>query len=100
MLKHIVMWKFKEDVDGCSPQDHARWMKEHLEALVGVIPEIRFLEVGVDTNHGEMAYDAVLISVFDDAEAMERYKKHPAHQAVSTYCKKVRLSRTVVDYEF
>lgn len=99
MLKHIVMWKFKEDVDGKNPQDHARWMKEHLEALVGVIPEIRSLEVGVNINPSEMAYDAVLISTFDDAEAMRRYKIHPAHQAVSTYCKGVRLNRTVVDYE-
>lgn len=98
MLKHVVMWRFKEDVEGKSRTEHALWMKEHLEQLIGVVPEIRSLEVGVNVNTGEMAYDAVLISTFDNAEALKKYKIHPAHQAVSAYCKAVRESRTVVDY--
>lgn len=99
MLKHVVMWRFVEGAEGKSRSEHAQWMKEHLEALVGVVPEIRALEVGIDCNRGAAAYDAVLISFFDDAEALKRYKNHPAHQAISTHCKQVRESRTVVDYE-
>lgn len=99
MLKHVVMWKFKAGIDGKSRKEQAEWMKTHLEQLVGVIPEIRELEVGINTKSDEMAYDAVLISLFDDAEALNRYKNHPAHLAVSAYCKGVRESRTVVDYE-
>lgn len=99
MLKHIVMWRFKEQADGKSRQEHACWMKEQLERLVGVVPEIRALEVGVNVNPGPMAYDAVLVSLFDNAEALARYKAHPAHRAVSDYCKQVRENRTVVDYE-
>ncbi|MGN0047503.1 MAG: Dabb family protein [Bacteroides sp.] len=99
MLKHVVMWRFREQAEGKSRQEHAQWMKKHLERLIGVVPEIRSLEVGVNRNPGSMAYDAVLISLFDDAEALARYKAHPAHQEVSAYCKSVRESRTVVDYE-
>ena len=99
MLKHVVMWRFVEGAEGKSRSEHAQWMKEHLEALVGVVPEIRALEVGIDCNRGAAAYDAVLISLFDDAEALKRYKNHPAHQAISTHCKQGRESRTVVDYE-
>ena len=66
---------------------------------MGVVPEIRTLEVGIDCNKGAAAYDAVLISLFEDAEALKRYKHHPAHLAISTYCKQVRESRTVVDFE-
>lgn len=99
MLKHVVMWRFVEGAEGKSRSEHAQWMKEHLEALVGVVPEIRALEVGIDCSRGATAYDAVLISLFDDAEALKRYKNHPAHQAISTHCKQVRESRTVVDFE-
>lgn len=99
MLKHVVMWRFIEGAEGKSRSEHAQWMKEHLEALVGVVPEIRALEVGIDCNKGAAAYDAVLISLFEDAEALKRYKHHPAHLAISTYCKQVCESRTVVDFE-
>ena len=48
MLKHIVMWRFIDGANGKSKKEHALWVKENLEALVGVIPEIRSLEVGVN----------------------------------------------------
>lgn len=99
MLKHVVMWRFVDGAEGKSREEHARWMKEHLEALVGVVPEIRALEVGIDCNRGAAAYDAVLITLFDDEESLKRYKQHPAHLAVSNYCKQVREQRTVVDFE-
>lgn len=99
MLRHVVMWRFKEGAEGKTRIQHAQWMKEHLEQLSGIVPEIRSIEVGVNQNPDEMAYDAVLIADFDDTDAMKRYKVHPAHRVVSDYCKAVRESRTVVDYE-
>lgn len=99
MLKHIVMWCFKEGAEGKSRLEHAQWMKEHLEALVGVVPEIRSLEVGVNINPSEAAYDAVLVSTFDDFDSMQRYQKHPAHLEVAAYCKQVSEVRSSVDYE-
>ena len=102
MLKHVVMWRFIEGAEGKSRLEHAQWMKEHLEALVVVVPEVRSMEVGINVNpqvESEAVYDAVLISLFDDAEALGRYKVNPVHQAISGYCKRVRQARTVVDYE-
>lgn len=99
MLKHIVMWRFVEGAQGKSRVEHAQWMKEHLEALVGVVPEIRSMEVGVNVAPSPSAYDAVLISTFDDKEALDRYKVNPAHKAVAAYCKEVRELRADVDYE-
>ena len=98
MLKHIVMWKFKPETEGRTRKENAFWMKEHLEDLVGKIPEIQSLEVGVNVNESETAYDAVLVSTFEDDAALTSYKNNPSHQAVSAYCKKVRESRVVVDY--
>ncbi len=98
MLKHIVMWRFREGAEGGSRQEHARWMKEHLEALVGVVPQIQSLEVGVNEFSSAAAYDAVLTVTFRSKEELDAYKVHPAHVAVSEHCEKVRESRVVVDY--
>lgn len=98
MLKHIVMWKFIDGALDQSAADHALWMKQHLEALVGVVPEIRHLEVGINTSHSPMAYDAVLTLTVDDADALQRYRQHPAHQEISQHCHAVRSARVVVDY--
>ncbi len=98
MLKHIVMWKFKSEAEGRTRKENAFWMKEHLEGLIGRIPEILSLEVGVNINESEVAYDAVLVSAFENESALNAYKNNPLHQAVSAYCKKVRESRIVVDY--
>lgn len=99
MLKHIVMWRFIDEAEGQSVREHAEWMKSHLEALVGVVPEIKQLEVGVNQAESPAAFDAVLTLLVEDAEALSRYKAHPAHQAISTHCKAVRSDRVVVDYE-
>ena len=98
MLKHIVMWRLADNAEGRTKAENARWMKEHLEALVGVVPQLLSAEVGINVCESDMAYDAVLVSTFEDRRALESYKVHPAHKAVSDYCKKVRLSRVVCDY--
>lgn len=98
MLKHIVMWKLKPEAEGKTKAENALWMKEHLEALVGVVPEACSLQVGVNVKESEMAYDAVLISTFENEEALAAYKVNPRHVEISSYCKKIRESRVVVDF--
>lgn len=98
MLKHIVMWKLKPEAEGKTKAENAKWLKEHLEALVGIVPEIRSVQVGINVKESESAYDAVLISTFDDKESLEAYKVNPAHIAISNYCRKVRNSRVEVDF--
>lgn len=99
MFKHIVMWRFIDGAGGKSKKEHALWVKENLEALVGIIPEIKSLEVGVNVCVAGTAYDAVLVSTFESAEAMEIYKVHPAHVAVAAYFKGITEGRAEVDYE-
>lgn len=99
MFKHIVMWRFIDGANGKSKREHARWAKESLEALVGVVPEILSLEVGVNVCMAGTAYDAVLVSAFESAEAMERYKVHPAHVAVAEGFKGITEGRAEADYE-
>lgn len=58
MLKHIVMWKLKEFAEGKTKAENALIMKESLERLVGIVPEIKSLQVGINEKTSDMAYDA------------------------------------------
>ena len=99
MIRHIVMWKLKEHHDGMSRHETAAKAKAHLDALWGVIPEIRRIETGVNAIESEAAWDLVLSADFDDAAALERYQKHPEHVKVAEFIAKIRESRAVVDYQ-
>ncbi|WP_288633421.1 Dabb family protein [uncultured Butyricimonas sp.] len=60
MLKHIVMWKLKEFAEGKTKAENALIMKESLERLVGIVPEIISLQVGINEKESDMAYDAIV----------------------------------------
>ena len=94
MIKHVVMWKFRE-----GEREKMTEFLEGLKGLKGQIPQIVEQEVGVDTAGGGN-YDAVLISVFRTMEDLETYKKDPRHVAVSSLCKAIRTDRVAVDFEF
>lgn len=98
MIKHVVMWKLKNFAEGCDKKENAARIKSMLEGLKGKIEEIVHLEVGINLNDSNMAYDAVLISEFEDVHKLEIYKNHPEHLKVADFVAKVRQERAVVDY--
>ena len=97
MIRHIVMWKLKPEAEGRTAQENALWMKEHLEGLMGVVPQLLECEVGINVAEGN--YDACLVSTFNSLEDLAVYKVHPAHVEISAYCNKVRESRVACDFE-
>lgn len=99
MLQHIVMWKFKESADGKNKSEIMEEVRSRLLALPAIIPEIKFMQLGRDVSGTEMSFDMVLVTRFDSREALETYRVHPAHQAVSAYVKTVRTARAVLDAE-
>ena len=94
MVKHIVMWKFKED-----KREEMLEFRDRLLALKGQVPEIRAMEVGININPSERSYDAVLVSEFDSMDALNSYSVNPLHVAVSEFCKTIRTASASVDYE-
>ena len=94
MIKHIVMWKLNDENKAANAQN----IKEKLEALAGVIPGLLEVEVGIDFNKSEAAFDVVLYSVLENKAALEAYQIHPAHQAVVPIVKAAACKRVVVDY--
>ena len=97
MIQHVVMWKFADTAEGRTKEENMEWVREHLTALIPIIPEIRSMEIGADIGKTNMSYDMVLIMTFDSMEDLHTYKVHPSHQAISQYVKKVRTARATVD---
>ncbi len=96
-VKHIVMW----DLRGDSAEEKAQaatLVRAKFEALVGVIPGLLHLEIGIDHSCIDYACDVALYSVFDSQESLSAYATHPAHLRVRDEVGDLRISRHQVDY--
>lgn len=97
MIKHIVVWSFKEGVD---KEEQSLVIKEKLLGLKDKISQIKTMEVGINFNTSQGCADLVLVSEFESKEALDSYQKNPIHQAVGAeYIKPFVSGRTVIDYE-
>ncbi len=99
MVKHIVMWRLHDEVDGILKAESAVAIKEALEDLQGRIPGLVHIEVGLDFDGSDQAADLVLYSELESREALAGYQAHPLHQAVIPLVKKHACERIVVDYD-
>lgn len=93
MITHLVFWKLKDE----NKAENAQHIKESLEGLVGVVPELLEARVGLNYNGGE--YDLALYSRFRSVEDLQAYDAHPAHQAVRAFVRQAVTARTAVDFE-
>ncbi len=100
MIKHIVMWKLKEEAEGNSKAENIGIVKEKLLALKPLVPQIDTIEVGVNFNTSDAAYDVVLSSTHQTKADLAGYAKHPAHKEAANFIGKVVAERRVVDFEF
>lgn len=99
MVKHIVMWKLKEQAHGNSKEKNAVEIKKRLEALPAEIEVIKHLEVGIDFLKSDMSADVIVTVELDSKADLENYRVHPDHQAVIPFINEVVDERRVVDYE-
>ena len=97
MIKHVVMW----NVRGATPfqKDEAiHLVKSRFEELIGRIPGLLHLEVGVDQSGVDYACDLVLYTEFASRQALDAYARHPEHMRVREELGDIRLARYQVDY--
>lgn len=99
MIKHIVMWKLVDSFEGDNKNTIALKIKEILEALKYSIPQIQKIEVGINFNGSDAAYDVCLYSVFKNKDDLDIYQNHPEHLKAGAYIGKVRTQRVVCDYQ-
>ena len=95
MIKHVVMWRFKEE----NKAKNMETFKQGLLSLVGIVPEIKSMEVGAHINEVSPGYDMALVMEFESIEDLEAYKVHPEHKKVSAFCKSIRQERVAVDFQ-
>ena len=99
MVRHIVMWR----VNYADSQDKKRVvekLKNALETLPSIIPEIQDYSVGINCIESERAADLVLDSSFESLVELEKYRVHPEHLKIVELFKKNTSEGRVVDYEY
>lgn len=98
MVKHIVLWNFKEELSEQEKKEAAARIKKELEAVKEQVSGVISIDVVTDSLASSNK-DIGLISVFENEEALKNYQVHPAHVAAGGYIKTVTEGRTCLDYE-
>lgn len=98
MVKHIVLFKLKDELPDEQKRKAMCAFKQAIEALPAQISFIRKIEVGFNINPNE-SWSIALYSEFDSLEDVGRYATHPAHVAAGKLLAEVKESRACVDYE-
>jgi len=95
MLTHIVIWKYRTDIEKEVRADHVALLR----GLVSTIPEIVSFSVGFDVLHLPRSYDTGLVAVFQDRAGLEAYTIHPAHIKVAELGRSISEHVASVDFE-
>jgi hypothetical protein len=95
MVTHIVFFKL-----GDPTRENILELKNKLLSMSGKVPQLRYLETGVDIVRSERSYDLALITKFDSLEDMREYQVHPYHaEEILPHVRRVSESVVAVDYE-
>jgi hypothetical protein len=96
MFRHVVMFKWADDVDA----DHVAAVAAGLDGLVDAIPEIRSYRHGPDAGVNAGNFDYVVVGDFVSADDYVTYRDHPTHQAFIANLIAGRVAdRAAVQYE-
>lgn len=97
MVKHMIIWKFKDEVTDKTAQGLA--IKNALEELVGKIDglkEMCILTEKLPSSSGDIMMD----SLFENEEALQAYQKHPLHVEIAdNLVRPYMQTRLSLDYE-
>lgn len=94
MLIHVVVWKYRTDIDIDIREEHITLLRN----LNAVIPQVKSLSVGSDTLHLPRSYDTGLVAVFEDRAALEAYTVHPDHIKAANFGRSISEHVASVDF--
>jgi hypothetical protein len=95
MIRHILLFKFKEGVS----QDVRDDATQRLTGLGEQCPTVSSWSVGVNEADSVSAYDVAEVADFEDRQALQEYKDHPAHKDLAAHLGGI-ANWALVDYEF
>ena len=95
MVKHVILWKLKEDANNIAVK---QGIKDGLEGLLGKIDGL--VEIKVEINGLESSNaDVMLYSVFENEDALKNYAVHPEHVYVAdTFVRPFTEVRMCMDF--
>ena len=99
MVRHVLMWQFKDELSAAERAEAAAKAKRELEALVGVVPGLVSLSVvtaPMDSSNADLMLDSTMETPAD----YDVYKVHPEHLKAANFVRSVVKSRVCMDYEF
>lgn len=82
MVKHVILWVLKEEIQGEEKEKIKTGIKEGLEGLKGQIPGLIDIRVNINPLPSSNC-DVMLDSTFEDEEALKGYAVNPKHVAVA-----------------
>ena len=94
MLTHIVVWKYRADIEQFAREEHVNLLR----SLRRIIPQIKSLSVGFDSLHLPRSYDSGLVAVFADRAAFDAYTVHPEHVKVAEFGRSISEHVASVDF--
>ena len=96
MVKHIILWQLKDEIQGEEKEKVKAGIKE---GLAGQIPGLIDIKVQTECLASSNA-DVMLDSTFVDETALKTYASHPAHVNVAdTKVRPYTKTRVCMDYE-
>ncbi len=100
MVKHIILWRLRDDLAPEEKQHVKQDIKAGLEGLAGRIPGLLSISVNVDGRLDSSNADIMLDSTFTDEASLKAYAVHPEHVAVADGKVRPYTSlRTCLDFE-
>ena len=97
MVKHIILWKIREEITGEEKIAAKAEAKRRLENLNGKIDGMISLKVVTDRLPSSNA-DMMLDSEFESVEALAGYQVNPLHVEAATYVRSVVEARLCLDF--
>ena len=98
MIRHIVLFKFKEEAEGKTKAENVAATRAMLDALPAKIDLILESHTYVNAEGSNPANaDLMLVSDFASMETLAAYIVHPDHKAVGAFMTPLRESRMAID---
>lgn len=97
MIKHMIIWKIKDEAENKDEiKKNVKIELENLEGKIEGLLKMKIITEGLPSSSGDLMMD----SLFESADALSSYQKHPLHRHVAnTFVRPNMCQRLSMDYE-
>jgi hypothetical protein len=95
MLTHLVIWRYRTDVEQEVREEHVRLLRR----LSTIIKEVESLDVGFDVLGLPRSFDTGLVATFKNRAGLDAYTLHPEHIKVAAFGNAISEHVASVDFD-